>query len=95
MKVINIETADDETQPKVVIQPQLLAKIEKMVNPSIPEESVSSVAHHFLIGGLAYLKSAPVSDMELQEVANLFRQHKNVFRMFAKALTKVTEGKDG
>lgn len=92
MKIANlVELADDQLQGKVIIKPQVLKRIETIVNPGIPEDKVSPIAHHFIIGGLAYLASAPISDMQLKEVQTLYKTHANIFKMLAKALTKVTE----
>ena len=96
MKIVNaanVELADDELQGTVKISPKILKLVESLVEPSLPEDSLAPVVHHFIIGGLAYLTSAPVSGMNMREVAQLLKTHKTIFTMFAHALSKAEEPK--
>ncbi len=92
MKVISaVELADDEKQGPVKIVPQTLKRVEQYVDKTLPERSLNPVVHHFLVGGLAYLSSAPISGMSVKEVQKFYSEHASIIRMFAKGLTKSME----
>ena len=90
MQVLSaVEVADDETQGKVFIRPQLLAQVEKLLDQAgMGETTMSPEAHHFIVGGLAYLQSAPISGMKLSEVRAILNKNKSAFKMLARSIGK-------
>ncbi len=86
------ELADDQLQGPVRIPPAMLNKYEKLVESmGLAESTMSPVAHHLLVGGLAYLEAAPVSGMSFNEVKALLTKCRSVFKMQARTITKLTE----
>lgn len=94
-KMINIEVADDQEQPRVTIPHATLAQVEKLCESlGMGETTMPLVMHHFLIGGLSYLASAPISKMRGNEVKQFVTKNKAALRMLARSVAKSNPNKE-
>lgn len=92
MKTIYHEFADDGEQANVIVRKATLVQVEKLLTSAgLDESTMNDIAHHLLVGGLAYLVSAPVSALKVADVKTFVRKHKSVLKMLAKNITRTSE----
>jgi hypothetical protein len=90
-----IEVADDQNQGNVMVPSAVLKQIEKLVESmGMGESTMPITMHHFLVGGLAYLASAPVSKMKTNEIKALVSKNKAAIRTLARSVAKNTSEQD-
>lgn len=86
-----IEVADDQEQGNVVVPTAVLKEMEQLTATlGLGETTMPLVMHHFLVGGLAYLKSAPISKLKTSEVKAFVSKNKAAIRMLARSVAKTT-----
>lgn len=84
-----LEVADDQEQGNVVVPTAVLREMEKLAESlGLGEGTMPLIMHHFLIGGLSYLKSAPISKLRTQEVRAFVSKNKAAIRMLARSVQK-------
>jgi len=91
-----IEVADDQEQNHVMISHNVLGQVEKLLESmGLGETTMSLTMHHFLVGGISYLASAPVSKMRGNDLKNFVTKNKAAIRMLARSVAKSHPNKEG